>query len=132
MTKKSLTIYTMTNPNAPWFRGDDVTTYSTYNTRHLQIHFFAYFGYIVESPQVLDGAGEVQAIEGLSQCAVAVALWGQRCQRPHAPMHSNTRPWRPKGPSSDSLKTLEVKISCFSRTLKRRKTKYFTPYYKVF
>lgn len=29
---------------------------------------------VIESPGVLDGAAEIQAVEGLSQCTIAVAL----------------------------------------------------------
>lgn len=31
---------------------------------------------VIESPGVLDGAAEIQAVEGLSQCTIAVALGG--------------------------------------------------------
>lgn len=31
---------------------------------------------VIKSPGVLDGAAEIQAVEGLSQCTIAVALGG--------------------------------------------------------
>lgn len=34
----------------------------------------AHFCYVVESPQVLDGAGKVQAVEGFAECAVSMTL----------------------------------------------------------
>ena len=52
------------------------------NTRHPQLGGLTYFGHIVESAQVLEGAGEVQAVEGLPQGAVSVALWGQSVRVP--------------------------------------------------
>lgn len=34
----------------------------------------AHFGDVVESPQVLVGAGKVQAVEGFAECAVPMTL----------------------------------------------------------
>lgn len=34
----------------------------------------AHFGDVVESPQVLDGAGKVQTVEGFAECAVPMTL----------------------------------------------------------